>query len=310
MNKEKNFVSVVVYVHNNEEGVQKFLTEITAYIKNLFEHYEIICVDDGSTDNTVQAIKYYVSKNGEAVTVIEMGFHQGLELAMNAGVDLSIGDFVFEFDFVDISYELDEIYTIYKLCLEGNDIVAACPEKNRNICSKIFYSLFNVVSKTSYKLQTDLFRILSRRAINRIRSMSNVLPYRKAVYANCGLTMKNHIFKSKLDFSKTKNDRKASYRLGLAVDTFILYTNVAYKLASFFSIFMLIVSALISLYAVTIRIRGIPVEGWTSMVLVMCFGFFGLSFLITILIKYTELILKTVFAHQKYIVQSVERMKG
>lgn len=304
MGKEKGFVSFVVYTYNDEKGIIEFLDRIYSYISETFENYELICVDDGSTDNTVHLIKKYITR-GKSITIVDMGFHQGTELAMNAGVDISIGDFVYEFDSIDITYGVDVIYEIFKECLQGSDIVAACPDKNRNLGSSIFYNLYNKISNPHYKLKTDAFRILSRRAINRVRSMSNVLPYRKAVYANCGLVMKNHTFKF---ISKAGCKRDGGYRIGIAMDALVLYTNIAYKLAMLFTTLMLCMTVIISIYAVAIRIQGIPVAGWTSMVLVICVGFFGLSFIIAILTKYTELILKTVFTHQKYIVKSVDRI--
>lgn len=304
MDKEKGFVSFVIYTHNNEAEISNFLDKIYTYISDHFENFEIICVDDGSFDNTVEIIKNFVSK-GRSITVVDMGFHQGLELAMNAGVDFAIGDFVFEFDSIEVSYNMSVISEIFNECLKGNDIVAACPDANTNAVSSLFYRLFNAVSKTQYKIQTDSFRVLSRRAINRVRSMSHVLPYRKAVYANCGLVMQNYSY---MPISKGPHKRDSLYRVGLAVDAFVLYTDIAYRLASFFSTFMLLITVGISIYALIIRILGIPVAGWTSMVLIICFGFFSISLLIAILIKYTELILQTVFMHQKYIIKSVDRI--
>ena len=304
MDKEKSFVSFVIYTHNDGMKITDFLNKMYAYNSEHFENFEIICVDDGSVDNTVELIKNFVSK-GKSITVVDMGFCQGLELAMNAGVDFAIGDFVFEFDSVEITYDMSVVSEIFHECLDGNDIVSACPDTTPNHVSGLFYKLFNAVSKTQYILQTDSFRILSRRAINRVRSMSNVLPYRKAVYANCGLIMKNHTY---IPISKGTHKRDNSYRIDLAIDAFVLYTNIAYKLASFFSIFMLFITVGISIYALVIHIQGVPVEGWTSIVLIICLGFFGISLLIAILIKYTELILQTVFMHHKYIVKSVDRI--
>lgn len=304
MDKEKSFVSFVVYIHNDEDAIIEFLNQIDTYISAHFEKFEIICVDDGSTDNTVKRIKSFVSK-GKSITIVDMGFYQGVELSMNAGVDISIGDFIYEFDSIDITYGLHVISEIFHECLQGNDIVSACPDRNRNIGSSLFYKLYNMVSKSQYKLQTDAFRVISRRAINRVRSMNHVLSYRKAVYANCGLVMKNHLFRP---VSKGIHNHDSSYRAGLAIDAFVLYTSVAYRMAAFFTAFMLVMTIGISGYALVIRMKGIPIAGWTSMILVVCVGFLGLSIMIAILIKYTELILRTVFTHQKYIVKSIDRI--
>ena len=99
MNKEKNFASAVIYVHNAENRIKNFLSVIIKTMENNFEHSEIICVNDASEDGSLNIIKE-TSKmaSSTSVSVVNMSYFHGLELAMNAGVDLSIGDFVFEFD--------------------------------------------------------------------------------------------------------------------------------------------------------------------------------------------------------------------
>ena len=97
--KEKNFISAVVYVHNNEDEIEYFLKSINEKLASNFEKYEIICVNDYSTDDTVKIINN-ISKEFQNTTVniINMSYKQGLEKSMLAGVDFAIGDFVFEFD--------------------------------------------------------------------------------------------------------------------------------------------------------------------------------------------------------------------
>lgn len=60
-NKEKNFISAVVYVHNDEEKLKVFLNELINTLENNFEKSEIICVNDASEDSSVALIKKIVS---------------------------------------------------------------------------------------------------------------------------------------------------------------------------------------------------------------------------------------------------------
>ena len=57
LNKEKNFISAVVYLYNNEKEVAGFLDTVNTLLKENFEKYEIVCVNDCSTDNTVKAVE-------------------------------------------------------------------------------------------------------------------------------------------------------------------------------------------------------------------------------------------------------------
>ena len=309
INKEKNFISAVVYVRNQEHSIFDFLMLINEKLCDSFEKYEIICVNDSSTDNSTKEIKRYAdSVKSGVISIINMSFYQGLELSMNAGVDLSIGDFVYEFDSSVLSYPVELIMEVYKRSLQGYDIVSAAPLQSQNT-SKIFYSIFNKVSNTQYILRTESFRIISRRGINRVHSMSRIIPYRKAVYANCGLKTDvieyNNIgtleVKDKIVFNKQKET---------ALDAMILYTDVAWRFSLVFSLIMMGITMLIAIYTVGIYIGGRPVAGWTTTMLFLAFAFVGLFMILAIAIKYMSLILKLNFSTQKYVMESIEKINN
>ena len=97
--KESNFASAVVYVHQNEDTIGDFLAQLNGLLRDNFQKYEVICVNDASTDGSVEAIRDFAAGvEGAMVSILNMSYYQGQEASMNAGVDLAIGDFVFEFD--------------------------------------------------------------------------------------------------------------------------------------------------------------------------------------------------------------------
>ena len=128
-NKEKNFISAVIYLHNCEKQIGEFIKNVADVLDNNFEKYEIICVNDYSTDNTLAEVKRISNSIKGSLSVINMSFYQGLELAMNAGMDLAIGDFVYEFDSTIMDYSPDLIMKIYRRSLEGFDIVSVGPKQ-------------------------------------------------------------------------------------------------------------------------------------------------------------------------------------
>ena len=190
---EENFISSVIYLNSadNREQLSDFLNKILNNLNNHFLHYELICVDDDTKSDYLECVNS-VKKNfdGTSITILHMSFYQGMEISMNAGRDLAIGDFVMEFDECLYNFSDDMIEKVYTECLKDNDIVC-CGDSNKTKSASIaFYSLFNRFSGMEYKLQSDNFRILSRRGINRMQSLNRTIPYRKALYANCGLKMK------------------------------------------------------------------------------------------------------------------------
>ena len=232
-NKEQNFVSAVIYVRNAENRIAGFLETVMEALENHFEKSEIICVNDHSEDGSASVIRQVSGKaKNTTVTILNMSYFHGLEIAMNAGMDLAIGDFVLEFDSATQDFGQEEIMRVYKKSLEGYDIVSASPDKRQKLSSGLFYYVFDKFSDFPYKFYTERFRILSRRVINRISSMNKSVPYRKAVYANCGLKTANIRYAVCDGYGKPDKDRKEKrYRSGLAMDTLILFTEFGYRLS-------------------------------------------------------------------------------
>ena len=98
--KEKNFVSCVIYLHDEGERTREFLGLVCGVMRENFEKYEIVCVDDGCVDDTVEQVRGFLEELAEkpVVSLIHLSYYQGMESAMNAGRDLAVGDFLFEFD--------------------------------------------------------------------------------------------------------------------------------------------------------------------------------------------------------------------
>ena len=74
-NKEKNFVSAVIYVHNAERAIEPFLRQVLCVLEENFEHSEIICVNDASADGSINVIKE-VSKAAKSasISILNMSF--------------------------------------------------------------------------------------------------------------------------------------------------------------------------------------------------------------------------------------------
>lgn len=308
--KEKNFVSAVVYVHNAEERVEKFLRMLTEVFEDNFEHSEIICVNDDSDDNSLGSVKQ-VSAEAKyvSISVVNMSYFHGLELAMNAGLDLSIGDFVFEFDNTIVDYGKDEIMKVYHHSLQGYDIVNAAADRRERLSSRLFYSIFDRFADRAYGMRTESFRILSRRVINRINSMTKTVPYRKVVYANSGLRADTIIYQPIADRIFAHKDKKEnSYRTGLAVDSLILFTGLGYSFAVAMTVLMMLVSVFMIVYSVAIYVTAHPVEGWTTTVLFLSIAFLGLFGILTVIIKYLQLLVNLIFRRKSYSFESIEKL--
>lgn len=309
INKEKNFVSAVVYVHNAEDRVENFLNTLIKVMETNFEHSEIICVNDCSADDSLKMIKKAsLLATSSSVSVINMSYYHGLEMAMNAGMDMSIGDFVFEFDNTVLDFAEDMIMKVYNRSLEGYDIVSASADKGQKISSSIFYKMFDMFTHLSYKMRTESFRILSRRVINRISSMNKAIPYRKAVYANCGLKTDNLVYETQDTKAKAKDKREKKYRARLATDSMILFTEVGYKFAKVMTGLMMCLSLFMIAYSLIVYVTAHPIEGWTTTIMFLSIAFFGMFGILTIVIKYLQILVDLVFKRKQYNFESIEKL--
>ena len=88
--REKNFVSCIVYLHNDGNRVRDFMSKVCGIIQENFEKYEIICVNDGCVDDTLEQARNFLREDGgsHVVSLINLSYYQGVEAAMNAGRDL------------------------------------------------------------------------------------------------------------------------------------------------------------------------------------------------------------------------------
>ena len=256
-------------------------------------------VDDACTDDTVERLRAWGKDQAAPLTILHMSLYHGLENAMNAGLDASIGDYVYEFDSTELCYPAAMIFDAYRTALQGSDIVSVCPKATR---SGLFYRIFNANSHSNYQLRTDAFRLVTRRAINRVHASSAHLPYRKAAYAACGLKMTDLEFDGRVGAG-------VPHRFNLAIDSLALYTDAGFKASVGITLFMLALALAELVYTLVIFATGHPVAGWTTTMFVITVGFSGLFAVLAIVVKYLSLLLELTFKQQKYLVESIEKLQ-
>lgn len=308
--KEKKFISLVVYLHNVEKEVASFFEKVIPVFEEKFEQYEVVCVDDGCTDGTVAVLKEYLEEHklSVMVNIVHMSFYHGLESSMNAGRDLAIGDFIYEFDNVYVDYETKLLEQVYEKLLAGNDIVAAGTKGAIRLTSRIFYGLYNKTSRGKGKIGPETFRIVSRRAINRVKTIGQYIPYRKAVYSNCGLNTAVILYEPTQNLGR-KKETNGGERASLALDSFIYFTNALERMSAIICAVFLCISIGMGIYIIKDFVSGYSVvEGWLSTMGFLSLGFFGVFALLTIILKYLSVMLNLIFRQQRYLVSDIEKV--
>lgn len=138
-------LSVVVPVFNEEESLRFFWKELIQEIKNLDRNYEIIFVDDGSTDGSLDILKTFKRKD-KRVRIFSFRKNQGKAEALTLGFQKARGDFIVTLD-ADLQDQPSEIKKLLKKINSGWDLVSGWRRKRKDSILKILSSkLFNLVS--------------------------------------------------------------------------------------------------------------------------------------------------------------------
>jgi len=134
--------------------------------------------------------------------------------------------------------------------------------------------------------------------------MSVNIPYRKAMYSSCGL--KTYYIEYKPNGSGGSHMQRLKNPHDTALTSLILFTNVAYKVSLAFTITMMLVTFGTIGYVITIYLMGIPIAGYTTMMILISGAFFALFAILAVVIKYLSVILGLVFHRQKYVIEGIE----
>ncbi len=303
--KEKNYISAVVYLGEERMAARPFLEMLTGRLSQRFSQYELVFVNDSSRDGTAAAVAEFVAEMEAAppVTMVNLSLKQGLELAMNAGLDIAVGDYLYEFDSMQMPYPPEMVDEAYDACVAGSDIVNVSPRGNRGAASSMFYRLFNRTSGSAYPLRTDAFRLVSRRAFNRVQAMATSVPYRKASYAASGMRMETLVYEGQAAATGEQ------LRFSRAVNSLILYTDVASRASFVIAAAMLLLMVASLVYVLVVVLGGQnPVAGWTTLMLLLTGGFFGVFLILAIVLKHLALVIEMLFRRQQYLVESIEKL--
>ena len=145
-----NMLSIVIPMFNEEDNVQPLYECLVAALEKLAEPYEIICIDDGSTDATQERL-FSIAANDEKVKVVSFRRNKGQTSALMAGIDFSAGDIIIPID-GDLQNDPNDIGILLEKLNEGYDVVSGWrqnrqdAEFKRNFPSRVANRLISKIS--------------------------------------------------------------------------------------------------------------------------------------------------------------------
>ncbi|WP_425053555.1 glycosyltransferase family 2 protein [Psychromarinibacter sp. S121] len=304
----QSLVSIVVPCYNEEEVIAVTIDKLISVSEGFHNcRTEIICVDDGSQDDTLRILEELAEQH-DCLRVLSFARNFGHQIAVTAGIDAADGDAVVLID-ADLQDPPEVIPEMIAKWREGFDVVYGTrSERDGESAFKLktaraFYRVLNGLSEVPIPLDTGDFRLMSRQVVDTLKSMPERDRFVRGMVSWVGFEQtaieyrraKRHAGTSKYPLRKM---------ITFAADGIISFSTVPLRLAITLGVLFAFFAVLGILYALFMRIfTDNFVEGWTAlMIAVLLIGGVQLVCL-GILGEYTGKIYREVKRRPLYIVQ-------
>lgn len=284
-------LSVVVPCFNEEENINYFYAEMAkndAFFQSHKMQKEIIFVDDGSRDHTVEKVKALHEKD-PSIVLISFSRNFGKEAAMYAGLQAAKGDYVAVMD-ADLQDPPSLLPEMFGYLQQGYDQVATRratrkgEPRVRSWFARRFYALINRFSATRIVDGSRDYRLMTRQVVDAILQVTEYNRFSKGLFSWVGFQTKWISYDNvERKYGKTKWSFFSLFRY--ALDGIAAYSTVPLAIASFFGIFFCILAILMIIFIIMRKlIFGDPTPGWPSLVCIilliggiqlLCIGIIG-----------------------------------
>ncbi len=185
-------LSIVVPMWNEEESIDIFFEKIEPVLQSICENYEIICIDDGSTDSTMSALVKHRVRDPR-VKVLSLSRNFGKDIALSAGLNNAHGKAVVPMD-CDLQDPPHVIAEMYARKQEGFDVVIAVRASRKSdtvvkrLTARLFYRLHNSIADVTIPHDTGDFRMLDQRVVQVLRHLPERNRFMKGLFSWVGFT--------------------------------------------------------------------------------------------------------------------------
>lgn len=268
-------ISIVVPVYNEEEAVPIFYKEIEKVIKKIDAEFEILFIDDGSYDKTLNIIKE-LRKKDKSVKFISFSRNFGKEAGIYAGLLNASGNYICTMD-VDLQDPPELLPEMYKYVKSGFDSVATRRVNRkgeppiRSFFARRFYKLINKMSKLEMVDGARDYRLMDKKFVNAILSMKEYNRYSKGIYSFVGFKTKWLEFENrKRSAGETKWSFGKLVRYGIQGIT--SFSTALLSIASYSGVILCIVAFIWVIFIIIKTLLfGDPVKGYPSLACILLF---------------------------------------
>jgi polyisoprenyl-phosphate glycosyltransferase len=270
-------LSIVIPLHNEAQVLDALFARLLTVLARLRMTYEIICVDDGSNDDSLEQLLRMRDQH-PSLRVVSLSRNFGKEVALTAGLEHARGAAVVPLD-ADLQDPPELIEAMIAKWREGFDVVYATRRRRdgesffKRASARYFYRLFDQITDFPIPRDTGDFRLLNRRVVDVLVRLPERTRFMKGLFAWVGFRQ------TALFFDRAErgggHSKWGYWRLwNFALDAVTSFSSMPLKVWSYLGVIISVFAFLYALFLAGLKItRGIDVPGYASiMVAVLFFG--------------------------------------
>ncbi len=307
--KKNILLSVVASVYNEEAVIKQFVDVTKQQLDNLNISYEIILVNDGSSDNSKNIINKTV-KETKNIRAIHFSRNFGHESAMIAGIDHALGKAIICLD-ADLQHPPSIIGEMLEKFHQGYEIInMVCTKREdlgwfKKLTSKYFYVLLNKISTIKIQTNASDFFLISHRVATILRGN-----FREKNRFLRGFIQQVGFKKTTIEFTAPKRaggqSKYSFYKLLIfSAQAIATSSQIPLRLSILVGVIFSLFSFIVGIYSVIMKLFGSPFSGYTTIVVLISFAFGIQFFILGIIGEYIGYIFTEHRKHPLYIIEEM-----
>lgn len=302
-------ISLVVSVYNEELALQMFFDKAMEILPALTWDYELLFVNDGSADRSLEILKGF-AKESDHVRVVNFSRNYGHEAAMIAGVDYAQGDAVVCLD-ADLQHPLECIQPIIDAFEDGYNIVNMVRTKNQDagwikkVTSSAFYRVLNLLSPVKFQNNASDFFAFDSKVLKVMRE-----EYREKIRFLRGFIQNVGFNKTTIEFeaaSRVAGESKYSLKklLQFSIHTLFSFSDMPLKLGVYTGVVTAVFGFILMIYTIVNKVLFNVPAGYSTIIVFMSFMFAMLMIIIGVIGEYIAILFTEIKDRPIYIVDEV-----